>query len=167
MKKLYCRILYLSILFLALTCFPVSADAKTYTGKAGSQAAWNYNTKSKTLTISGKGSLDQTIKLKGQHFITVSKIIIKEGITSIDSHHVFERLINDTSTKLSLPDSLRKIATGSFLWLELEHLTISKHLKNLEPGALMCLGIRKLSVSPQNKYFTAKGQILFPRMHPP
>lgn len=66
-------------------------------------------------------------------------------------------------TKLSLPDSLRKIATGSFLSLKLEKLTIPKQLKDLDPGALIYPGIRELSVSPENKYYLAKDQILFSR----
>lgn len=165
MKKLFCCMIYLSLsfLFFTFTCFHVSAETNTYKGKAGDQAFWKYHTKTQTLTISGTGSIDRTIKIKGHDIVTVRKIVIKEGITSIDSHRVFERVINENCTELSLPDSLRKLATGSFLWLELEKLVIPKHLKDLEPGALMCLGIRELSVSAENKYYMAKDQILFSR----
>lgn len=165
MKKLYYGILYVSLafLFFTLPCFPVSAKTTTYKGKAGDQAVWNYHAQKKTLTISGKGPIDRTIKIKGQNVITVRSIVIKEGITSIESHHVFERVISDPVTKLFLPDSLRKLATGSFLSLKLEKLTIPKQLKTLDPGALECPGIRELSVSPENKYYLAKDQILFSR----
>ena len=166
MKKIY-TYLILTLCFLFLTNLsPSEASAKIYKGKAGKQAVWKYNSQTKILTVSGKGAVSKTIIIDDDNFhaytdaITVKKIVIQEGITSIDNCHVFEWVSGSAGVSLLLPDSLKEIATASFQ-LNIEHLTIPKNLKNIAPGAFMCCTIQKISVSDANKYFMVKENVLF------
>lgn len=162
MKKYFTYIMLLFMILFFNTFTPVTAETGVYKGTAGKDAVWKYSTDSKILIITGKGALTNCIKLKDKDFISVKKIVIKEGITSINNFQVFENVSCESgSVSLVLPDSLKSLAAASFNQLEIDSLTIPKGLKDAAPGAFLCSGMKEVIVSPENKYFAARDNVLF------
>ena len=86
MKKYYFLMITLLIIFLPAS----TAHAKTLSGKCGKQARWVYNTKTKNLTIKGKGCIDKKIIIKDpaskRTSFETNVIKIHKGITDISSN---------------------------------------------------------------------------------
>lgn len=162
MKKYYSFIVFLFTILIFTAFTPVAAEAGVHKGMAGKNAVWKYNTDTKTLTITGRGALNRRIKLEDKDFVSVKKIVIKEGITSIDHFEVFENVsCEGRPAQLVLPDSLRSLATASFKGLKISSITIPKNLKDIAPGAFLCWMLEEIHVSPENQHFAVKDNVLF------
>ena len=104
--------------FSASSVVPITANAKVTnvvsssatsnkSGKWGSNAKWSYNSKTKTLTITGKGTLKKVdVKLPSK----IDHIVVKEGITVLE-----DRVLNWIWPKdITLPTSIKEIKGYAF-----------------------------------------------------
>ena len=109
--------------FSASSVVPITANAKVTnvvsssatsnkSGKWGSNAKWSYNSKTKTLTITGKGTLknvDVKLPINTDH-IKIDHIVVKEGITVLEND-----VLNWLWPKdITLPTSIRTIGFHAF-----------------------------------------------------
>ena len=109
--------------FSASSVVPITASAKVTnvvtssatsnkSGKWGSNAKWSYNSKTKTLTITGKGTLknvDVKLPINTDH-IKIDHIVVKEGITVLEND-----VLNWLWPKdITLPTSIRSIGFHAF-----------------------------------------------------
>lgn len=67
------------------------ASAKTRSGPCGSNASWKYNTKTKQLDLFGHGVVKKAVHIKKRMNLKrkgfcVKKLVIHEGITSVENH---------------------------------------------------------------------------------
>ncbi len=119
---------YVLTFVLALLCavaMPSVAMAAETSGSCGTSATWSYN--NGTLTISGKGVVDDNPWLK-PYKNSITKVVITEGITSIDKSSAFDGC--DSLASVSLPDSLTKLSFYAFKSCDsLKTITIPKNLK--------------------------------------
>ncbi len=85
----------------------VSSSATATSGNWGSNAKWSYNSKTKTLTITGKGTLKKVdVKLPSK----IDHIVVKEGITVLE-----DRVLNWIWPKdITLPTSIKEIKGYAF-----------------------------------------------------
>ena len=85
----------------------VSSSATATSGKWGSNAKWSYNSKTKTLTITGKGTLKNVdVKVPSK----IDHIVVKEGITVLEND-----VLNWLWPKdITLPTSIRSIGFHAF-----------------------------------------------------
>lgn len=138
-------------------------------GKCGKNAKWSYNSKTKTLTISGKGAMrnypstvldpeDDDEELPWHEAqLTIDKIVIKEGITSIGSYafsntypksvtipntvtsigkYAFSTYCNENLKKVQIPESVKSIGAYAFEGqLGLTKVIISQNVKKISKGA--------------------------------
>ena len=79
-------LLFLPVLCLILALAPVAAAAEGTSGSWGDHLAWSYNEASKTLTISGSGTMpdaDETSPPFVNYQFSIEKVVIGSGVTSI------------------------------------------------------------------------------------
>lgn len=138
-------------------------------GKCGKNAKWSYNSKTKTLTISGKGEIrnypstvldpeenDEELPWHEAQ-LTIDKIIIKKGITSIGSYafsntypksvtipntvtsigkYAFSTYCNEKLKKIQIPESVKNIGAYAFEGqLGLTKVIIPENVKQINKGA--------------------------------
>lgn len=117
MKKAIKRALVIAMCFFSVM-FAMSSStlaASKTSGKCGKKIKWSYNTKTKTLTISGKGKMEDYYRSRPRPWDDykddIKKIIIKKGITSTggNSFYICERL-----EKISIAKSVKEIDEASF-----------------------------------------------------
>ncbi len=115
-------------------------------GSAGSNATWNYDAATKTLTIQGTGEIkdwdsyympeSEYTALPADWFAwahEVEKIVIGEGITSIGMTSFYDC---SNVTSVQLPETLKEIHTGSFARMEkLTEITIPRGVTMIERWA--------------------------------
>jgi hypothetical protein len=84
------------------------------TGGAGNDAVWNYDITTKTLTISGTGTIAQIDKMLHPKYI--ENIVIEEGITAIDGSFGYRFKAGETYFigSITLPSTLTSVTEGSF-----------------------------------------------------
>ncbi len=133
------------ILIVFATLLSVShCSAKVYKEKCGANATWRYNTKTKVLKISGKGTVAKTIAGKSKKSawseekpLIVKKIIFAEGITSLDCPGELFGCVtsNIKRVKIQLPNSLESIGALSFDYWNAD-IIIPKNVKNIAPAAI-------------------------------
>ncbi|MDO4648630.1 MAG: leucine-rich repeat protein [Eubacteriales bacterium] len=113
-------------------------------GSCGTNATWNYDAATKTLTIQGTGAIKDWVSVfnKEDEYTLIpndwfgwnfeaEKIVVEEGITVIG---ICTFMMMENVKEISLPNSLREIRSGSFsgfnaldaLWLPREIQTISE-----------------------------------------
>ncbi len=84
MKKIVIAI----VLLLAGSCFVIPCEAKIHKGKTKEGITYQYDTKSKTLTMSGKiikGNLKNPQKVPWDKWSgKAKKIVLKEGVESVE-----------------------------------------------------------------------------------
>lgn len=139
-----------------------AAQAKSKNqGKAGRYSTWSYQPKSRTLTISGKGSVstddllqwneddDEAVWLGKEdgNLPMFRKIIFQEGITEID----FQFFCLENITTISLPGSLKKIG------YDFSELGLDEINGAFDPWSTT---LRKIKVSKKNKKFKISGKAL-------
>lgn len=140
-----------------------AAQAKSKNqGKAGRSSTWTYQPKNRTLTITGKGSVDiddlrqwddddEGVWLGKEDAILpmFRKIIFREGITEIDQRF----FCLENVTMISLPASLQKINNDGFNEYDLEEINGA-----YDPWSTT---LRTIKVSKKSKKFKARGSVLF------
>ena len=144
-------------------------------GKCGKNAKWSYNSKTKTLTISGKGAMynyswdkDPPWADNNQIVEQTRHIVVKEGITRI-GNMAFECIGEKGMTRkegisrsISLPKSLTSIGAYAFASYQFVNtITIPKNVKSIGGRAFSSTGVKKFQVDSENKYFTARQGVLF------
>lgn len=99
-----------------------AATEKNYTGTCGENAKWEFNTNTKTLTISGTGEMEDYSdpdveeredipKWPGWDGMKVEKVIIGDGITKI-GEYTFSYI--DEIKEVECGNTLKKIGAGAF-----------------------------------------------------
>lgn len=158
MKNRARRLLSLVVAMLmvfGLMCNTTYAASKT-SGKCGKNAKWTYNKKTKTLTITGKG----TIKRNWPDYIYDDLTVkIKKGITAID-----DRAFEDLFVKnITLPDTITSIGAAAFGGMEggLSSITIPKNVKKIGKGAFGSYNLKSIKVAKKNKYFVVVNGVLY------
>lgn len=118
-------VILLLLLFIIVSCLPITASASSTSGSCGQNATWNFDEDTGTLIISGTGDMEDYDEL---YVITgpttgigcpapwddfaseVQDLIIEPGITSI-GHYAFQKC---NITSVSIPDSVTRIGAYAF-----------------------------------------------------
>lgn len=155
-KRIWAMILAL-LLVLGLMTAPALAASKT-TGKCGKSAKWSYNKKTRTLTISGKGSIKES---DWPEYNKVN-LVIKKGITGIKSCAFCDMDVR----KLSLPSTLTSIGSSAFWGGQGGDLpatfTIPKSVEKIGFGAFSsCEHLKNIKVEKGNKSYVSVNGVLF------
>ncbi len=167
MKKIVIAI----VLLLTGSCFVIPCEAKIHKGKTKEGVTYQYNTKSKTLTMSGtiiKGNLKNPQKVPWQKWWrSAKKIVLKRGVGAIeegafDNFQKAEKIklpktleiiglqtFNRTNIKkLLLPDSVREIKKFAFSSQpyqgSIQEIKLSHNLKKIGADAFSCQAIRSI-----------------------
>lgn len=166
-KKFYSIIVtLLMLLFVPVTIQSTTAKAKTFSGKCGKQARWVYNTKTKNLTIKGKGCIDKKIIIKDpaskRTSFETNVIKIHKGITDISSNQPFSKVVCRDS--VWLPKTIKKLRTGSLCFASsyLSAVILPKNIKKIETGAFFSPdGFSRVYLDSKNKYYCVKEHVLY------
>ena len=167
-KKFYSIIVTLLMLFFVpVTIQSTTAKAKTFSGKCGKQARWVYNTKTKNLTIKGKGCIDKKIIIKDpaskRTSFETNVIKIHKGITDISSNQPFSKVVCRDS--VWLPKTIKKLRTGSLCFASsyLSTVILPKNIKKRrEPSFHLMvfpefIWIPKINITAsRNMFYTQK-----------
>lgn len=106
-----------------------------------------------TLTISGKGAMPASFKVKDKK--KVKKVVIKKGVTSI-SNGAFKGFTNLKT--VSIPSSVKKIGWDSFQGTAIAELKVPASVKSIGQSAFSnCKKLKKLTVPGNFKIVTMKG----------
>lgn len=164
MKKTFKRLLVLALtLVMVMQMLPgAQAASKKTSGSCGKNVKWSYDTKEKTLTISGKGAMKQydsweTPWHQNGWNTKMKKLVVKKGVTAI-SDNAFE---GTSLTSVSLPSTLTKIGSYAFFDAELKSITIPKNVKKIGEQVFYANPIKAFKVNKDSKYFSAKDGVLF------
>lgn len=161
MKKTLKRLLVLMLtLVMVMQLIPGAQAAPKTSGSCGKNVKWSYNTKEKTLTISGKGAManyDSSDAPWMPWSTEMKKLVVKKGVTTIGDY-AFE---GTNLTSASLPSTLTKIGSGAFFDAELKSITIPKNVKKLGAQVFYANPIKAFKVAKGNKYFSTKDGVLF------
>ena len=147
---------------LTFNCYPNSAEhaycesnAKPYafigSGKCGDAAFWSFDDNTKTLTISGEGSMYDYIDSLDVQFLPpwleydVENIVVENGITNIGDYS-FNYMLCVKS--VSLPNTLTRIGESAFWHCEqLSGLSIPNSVKTIGDSAFSdCYGLLNVDV---------------------
>ena len=101
------------LLFL-LAVFPLLANADE-SGTCGNNLTWTYVNATQTLTISGSGKMYDYYSSSstpwGKESLTVSVLIIENGVTSIGSHAFYSQT---QLASVTIPNSVTSIGSSAF-----------------------------------------------------
>lgn len=150
--KLLAMLLCVSILVVSMgnTAFAASKTS----GKCGKNAKWSYNKKTRTLTISGKGTI-KSVEWPEYHKVNV---VIKKGVTGIGANAFYDMYI----TKLTLPSTLTTIGNDAFVGSLPSTITIPKNVTKVGAGAFaICDRLKSIKVEKGNKKFVSVDGVLF------
>lgn len=161
-KRSRCGVVFLLLLGMMLQCMvPCQGKAeltdfeRPFTSGTFYNLKWNYNAKTDTLTISGKGKMeDYWVNTDGESYpwenlqydvygMPVKRIVVKEGVTSIgyNAFSGFEQVM-----KISLPKSLEKIGIGAFETTAIRKVNLYSNLKSIESDAFFKTNIESVRI---------------------
>ncbi len=148
------------IVFMAVMCMPFSSFAEIISNistgaSCGAHLAWEYNTETKTLTISGSGAMSdfdwQTGRMlapwvkDNNIYNYLETVVISDGVTSIGEHAFYycENLKN-----ITIPSSVKSIGMGAFYSCKaLTGITIPNGTERIGEDAFKyCDGLKEVSV---------------------
>lgn len=168
MQKKFTKILsVLLVLIIAASVIPMSAfnaSAATYGGNCGANLTWNYNTSSKTLTISGTGAMNNYLYSNcpwERYKDNIQEIDINDGVTTIG----YDALSScDNITSITIPDSVTTIEGFGFAYNKnLESVKIGSGVKTIGNYAFsFCSNLKSIEI-PKN--VTAIGDSVFYLCH--
>lgn len=136
------------IVFIAVLCIPFPSFAKiisniTNSVSCGAHLAWEYNTETKVLTISGTGAMSdfdwQTGGMlapwkKDEDAKNLEKVVISEGVTTIGDNAFFEC---DNLINVTIPNSVISIGEAAFCQCrDLKSVTIPDGMTDSGDAAL-------------------------------
>lgn len=139
-------------MLLVSTMVNTSLAAGKLSGECGKKAKWSYDTKTDTLTISGKGVVEGGSDLwwdvptgHGSIESATKKIVIKKGITSIGDWSFAGMLALKSVT---IPSSVKTIGKGAFdNCHSLSKVTMKKGIKTIKYAAFSnCWGISSITL---------------------
>ena len=124
--------------------FAVEASAASYSGSLGGNVKWSYDSKDKTVVISGSGTMGNygstpgdftkyRAALVGYIYRQATKIVINNGVTSIGNYAFsnFQKV-----TEVSIPNSVTSIGNSAFEGCSaLTKVTMSNSVKTINGNA--------------------------------
>ena len=160
MKQHLCRIISV-IISVVMLIFTVNANSpvismksqatsKPTSGKWKENVSWNYNTKTKVLTVTGTGLMqdagdDTGDNPKWQIWRDEAKKIIIKGTLKDIGDCAFDDFSQLESVEMC--DSITTIGAGSFdACKKLKYIKFSKNLKKIEEGAFSFAGLTQISL---------------------
>lgn len=119
--------------------------------------SWEFNNKSKTLTIEGNGEMTNQDWMTVIDKEQIEHIIIKEGITTI-SDFAFAEYVN--LTDIQIPNTITLIGDYAFgFCTNLQKISIPKSVKSIGAMAFeMCFNLKDFSIEPSNNVFSIQRQ---------
>lgn len=164
-KHLLSVLLCVAMLIGAMSSTALAASKTS--GKCGKNLKWSYDKSSDTLTISGKGAMNDYKSLKSPWFDCLeefgegTKVVIKEGVTTIGKNAFDEVPISG----VSLPKTLKTIgdrAFGGVVNGSLEGgVTIPKSVTKIGVDAFGSVELESITVEKGNKKYASVKGVLF------
>ena len=152
MRKFTKIVGFILAMVMLVSIMVVSVSAEEHHGNMGN-LQWEYNSETKTLTISGEGEMPRCIAEGPRPWEIpnviekkdIKHIIIGDGITSIGSY-VFENLINLET--VSIPDSVQNIEIGAFRFCaKLTEVHLPEGLTRISESTFnACSGLRIVNI---------------------
>lgn len=142
MKKFYCFILSILLMFSIIGANPVMAQEQSVNkGICGVSATWEYDAETKVLTVSGSGTVTglQAFDANNQ----IEKIVIKSGIETIGQR----AFVGYNCREIVLEEGLKKIENYAFYgFSKLKEITIPKSVTTLEASPFEETSLKKVMV---------------------
>ncbi len=142
--------------------FSVQASAYSYDGSLGGQVKWNYDSKTKTLTVTGSGNMKDYTKTPDDFtkyralmvsyiYKHAQKIVIGEGITSV-GNFAFNSFAKVRS--VTLPSTLTRIGKDAFSGqTSLGSVVLPASLATIDTNAFNNTAITKVNIPYTVKTF--------------
>ncbi|MGN0486556.1 MAG: leucine-rich repeat protein [Acutalibacteraceae bacterium] len=132
-------------------------------GSCGKNAEWYYDSKTQTLTISGKGDMyDYDHGPKPRYFADCDNIIkhlvVKEGITSI-GNSAFYYFTSDSIETISLPKSLKTIGSYAFGYVSVSKIIIPSGVTTIGNHAFIDSDLEEI-VIPSGVTYIGEGAFI-------
>lgn len=144
--------------------FTANAATESDSGTCGTNAKWKYDRNTKTLTIYGKGEMDDYDPYYGaespyydKEKYPIKTVVIEEGITKIGKY-AFSYIYEESGVEsVKIAESVTTIGEWAFSDASIKELTLPKKLKRIEMGAFSgCRNLKKVvipdSVTTIEKY---------------
>ena len=150
-RKSLKAVVWLLLMVIVFSLTPNAAIERKTSGKFYG-TKWSYNTKTKTLTLSCKGKMDD-LRVGGSHKnvdwpwavwgYEMEKIVVKEGVTYL-GYHVTSKCGKVKS--VSLPKSLKRIGYDAFYDTKITKIVLPPNLKIIEGEAFSYSKLKKLVI---------------------
>lgn len=149
------RVVAALLLISVLVSVMPNAVAKRKTSGTFEGTKWSYNEKTKTLTLSCKGKMDDVlVRYYGdtwpweewayeENGFDVEKLVIKEGVTYV-GYYVTSLLLNLKS--ISLPKSLKRIGYGAFAYKGITKIALPPNLKTIDREAFFDTKLKEIVI---------------------
>ena len=158
---LLCLCMVFSLLPTVVLAEDESVESNQMPGEVCPGVTWEYDTESKTLTVSGSGLITLTDKYGNIHpwdaFKTeIEHLIIGDGITGTGSIKVFAEL--SALRTVQFPSTLKTLATGTFATdTALSSVVLPKTIESIGNVVFsMCTGLTSLTI--QNRTMTVSAE---------
>lgn len=137
----------IAVLFLLMMCgiIMIPSEAKVHRGKTKDGVVYQYNTKTKTLTMSGKrikGSYPENYSIKTHGYVKdkpwqkwswkARKIVLKKGIESV-TDSAFSGFYK--VKKIVFPKTLKQIGSQAFYGIGIKRLVLPDSVTEISRGA--------------------------------
>lgn len=138
------------VMLMGFTSNYAIAASKT-SGKCGKNAKWSYNTKTKTLTISGKGPMydyledDYGFPPWDKYTDSIKTIKIKKGITHIGKD-AFHGTMWASGSSISIPNTVKSIGTEALGVTGVKSITIPGSVKTIKERTFMFSEAKKIKL---------------------
>ena len=157
LKRIYTLLIAFVLLLELATVGFDQVEAKVYSGKAGKHVTWTYNTKTKTLTFSGKGKMygsehwyndswgdfDDSVWTR-KFGEKAKKIVFKKGVTNVGGSAFIDFY---ELKKVELSSSIKIIEEYAFMGCpKLKTIKFPKKLKIISSNAFSFCNISKLKI---------------------
>lgn len=148
MKKI--SLLFAAVFMIMLFSFPASAES----GTCGENIRWDFEKSTGTLTISGKGDMEEfPDDAPWSDYVNhIKKVVVTEGVTSI-SEYAFMWCVNLET--IDIPDSITEMVNWFGYCYSIRNMTISESIESIEEGAFSgCPCIERFEVDKNNKNYS-------------
>ena len=150
-----------SVAFAVMTIMFISAlslivdDVSAESNECGDSLTWDYDTGTKTLTVSGSGEMWNYDGWGGNpsnyapwNSLTILSVVIEDGVTSISDSAFF---FNWSITSISLPNSLLYIGDSAFSMCSISTVTIPENVNTVGYSAFSgCTSLERINVTGPN-----------------